>query len=237
MVLDQAQVHAAACQMVEMRDPNERLDTAINDDDWTRIVLVGVVTEEIPTALDHVTGHYEPIAEPAINEHTTRFQSTIRVESVLMGDVQGGEFVLSNLSEEWQCSSGPRLPEGQRALLLIGQWPSSTGSNVPGVWQTHLIGGQVFLTNDEAVMADYQAAWPGTTRTHLGNPRAVVNYVADRVGASGESREAALAAVSAPIAEPRDDFNWLPMSAGLVVVGAIALGCLFLVRRRQSQHG
>ena len=153
-----------------------------------------------------------------------------------MGEVQNDDFVLTNLSEEWQCTSGPLLPEGQRALLLIGRWPTSTGPNESGIWQTHLIGGQVFISDGQATMADYQSAWPGSTRTDLGSARDVVNYVADRVGASDESREAALAAISAPIPEPGDGFDWLPMSAGLLIAGALVLVSMVLLRRRFNRR-
>ena len=218
---------AMTCRIRSVTDPQERLDSAI-DNEWSEIVLVGVVTEELPLTLDPAApGGYRAASSSDASSGDPVFQSTVKVQAVLKGGPVDEEFVLTGLSEVWQCSSGPLLPEGERVLLFLGRWPVAAGIPVDEqfTWQTNLIGGQVFLTNGRAILTDYQSDNGGT---YLGGAEDVVSYVAERLGANEEARAAALAALNAPAPASDSDFRWLPMTIGLIAVG-LGLGVLVVL--------
>ena len=223
---------ASTCLMRDVPDPTERLMSAARSD-FTEIVLIGVVTEQVPVERDPShPDQYRPLLSASADDVRNLSQSTVRVDAVLKGSVAGKEFVLPGLSEVWQCSSGPLLPEGQRVLLFIGKWPNSIGNPSPDdfTWQTALLGGQVFFTDRAALMADYSA---GHGDTYLGGAEDVVSRVALEVGASEEATQAALAALSTPLAVDQDksDRWWVSVVAGLFTVAACSTAILWMRRR------
>ena len=225
-------VEANACRLVEMPDPENRLRHAASDA-WTEIVLVGVVGDEVDVVLDDdAPNNYRPLRDGEAPDPYGLFQSTVRVDAVLKGSVPGDELVLTGLSPDYQCAQAPRLPEGERVLLLIGKFPNTMGNQNPEdfTWQTNLLGGQAFFAGESAVMADYPAR---AGDTYLGRPEEVVLEVASIVGASEAETNAAISALSAPIAaeDDRGDQWWVSVVAAVLTVALAAVAIILMHRR------
>ena len=228
---------AFACSMLEIPDPHERLEPRLEE--WSDLIVLGRVVSETPIETAFLTSPtgasfiITPLDKPPSDPEGAVYQSTVHVDAVLKGALSQPDLVLPVLSDVWQCGGGPRLHPGDTVLLLLIEEPTWTSFGEPRdvIWAAGPAGGNVRFEGGQAYLDDYQSE----LGNELGDAIALINYVADRVDASNASRDAALAALSAPIPNESGGFDWPLLVASLVIVAAAAIS-LLLLRRSNARR-
>jgi hypothetical protein len=198
-----------ACSIGNFGSPDRQRDELLRSLAGADLVLAGTVTDE------------RPIGTLGSND---AYESTITPEAVLTGDAPEGPLVVGQLDFDFStCSGGPRLLEGERALLALdrGFIESDGGTENESIWRLHHFLGKVRLDEDEAV-SQY-----ATAATSLGPPGQLIRDYGAALGSADAQIDAAIAAATSALPPAAPDIA-TPEAAQTTDSGGSATGLIVL---------